>query len=121
MPLGDINTILGKEWLTEHDPDISWRTMEIHFREEQGRVAGEAIDDTPIPPEYADFADVFDAEKFKELPPHRNHDCAINFKEGTNYPDLPNLIPCLPTKLNNYRNSWSKNYEMGKSDQANRR
>src|SRR5881394_1003592 len=114
MPLGDTTAILGKEWLTEHDPDISWRTMEIRFREEQGRAAGEAPDNTLIPPEYEDFADVFDAEKFKELPPHRDYDCAINFKEGATLPKPARPYPMSPDQTKQLREFLEQELQDGK-------
>ena len=33
MPLGDTLIILGKEWLSQHNPDINWRTIKIQFKD----------------------------------------------------------------------------------------
>ena len=35
MPLGGTPAILGQEWLQKHNPDISWKTLEIKYRDEQ--------------------------------------------------------------------------------------
>ncbi|KAG8736030.1 hypothetical protein FRC10_009880, partial [Ceratobasidium sp. 414] len=107
MPLGDTAAILGKEWLSEHNPDINWRNMDIRYRDkpEVQRVdpsiptpstEGKSATTKEIPNEFRDFADVFDAEKFKELPPHRKHDCTIVFKEGAEPPRPAKAYPMSP-------------------------
>lgn len=102
MPLGDTTLILGNPWLTEADPDISWNEFKIRYRdegrEESQDITGKTASEAPIPEEFRGFADVFDAELFKELPPHREHDCAIKFKTDTKLPKPAKTYPMSPAE-----------------------
>jgi hypothetical protein len=70
MPLGDIDIILGKDWLEEADPLISWRDLSITYREEP--IVGKAgIVEPEIPVKFQDFGILFQEEGFSELPEHR--------------------------------------------------
>src|SRR5436190_17176129 len=133
MPLGDTFTILGKEWLAENNPDISWTDMSVRWRdgipEEFGRIAKfldldsdtddplegrKGVEKPRIPPEFEDFADVFDAEKFKALPPHRKHDCAINFKEEAELPRPAKAYPMSPDQQKSLKDFIDQELKDGK-------
>ncbi|KAG8732117.1 hypothetical protein FRC12_019413, partial [Ceratobasidium sp. 428] len=85
MTLGDLDIILGKDWLEEAEPMIEWKDLTITYREPlTGKAAKE---ESPIPEEFRDFEDLFGEEGFKELPPHRGEfDCAIDLIEGKELP-----------------------------------
>ena len=88
MNLGDTPLILGREWLREADPDIRWKDFSIQYRDPQedqiqGKQSSETID---IPEEFRKYESLFEEEGFSRIPDHRNHDCAIDFKEGTELP-----------------------------------
>jgi hypothetical protein len=96
MPLGDTNIILGMTWLKETNPDISWENFSIKYRDnkEQGKSATDIPDYlSTIPKEFHQFQKIFNAESFKELPPHRSYDCAIDFKEEAELPKPGRIIP----------------------------
>ena len=42
-------------------------------------------------------------EKFKALPPHRKHDCAINFKENAELPRPAKAYPMSPNQQKNLK------------------
>lgn len=96
MPLGDTEVILGMTWLKDSNPDISWEDLSIKYRDttEKGRAATITPEHlTTIPKEFHEFGRIFDAESFKELPPHRDYDCAIEFKEDSDLPKPGKMIP----------------------------
>jgi hypothetical protein len=47
-----------------------------------GKVTKE-VETQPLPPEFADYADVFSETKCDQLPPHRPGDCAIELQPGS--------------------------------------
>lgn len=91
--------ILGRPWLVQHDPDLSWTTGEVlkwgdscfpgcfphlpqpviplpvHSTSIESPVEQQSI---KIPPCYAPFSDVFCTKRASLLPPHRPWDCAID-------------------------------------------
>jgi hypothetical protein len=77
MALGDVEVILGNDWLNELDPIIGWKDLSITYKENlTGKSANSKSD---IPTEFEDFIDLFQEEGFSELPDHREYDCSINF------------------------------------------
>ena len=73
MPLGDTDTILGMTWVKVANPKISWPTHELEYWKD---IQGKTSSVTTIPPEFQDYADVFNKELFQRLPPHREgFDC----------------------------------------------
>ena len=49
-----------------------------------------------VPPEYADYLDVFSEAKAKELPPHRPYDCAIELVSEKDNPPCGQIYPLSP-------------------------
>ncbi|KAK3572866.1 hypothetical protein QTP86_009049, partial [Hemibagrus guttatus] len=103
--------VLGRPWLEQHDPILSWKTGEVLKWGEQ--CFGTCFPDlpTPIPPRfhklpvqamsvesptkartpeipvcYSHFQDVFCPRKASRLPPHRPWDCAIDLILGEPVP-----------------------------------
>ncbi|KAI2666981.1 Transposon Tf2-6 polyprotein [Labeo rohita] len=98
LPEATVDILLGRPWLEEHNPHIRWSTGEIlkwsnHCHHhclssppqrkmiscysttiESPEVQVEIL----IPPEYAEFQDVFSKIAATQLPPHRRWDCAID-------------------------------------------
>ncbi|KAK3512135.1 hypothetical protein QTP70_031258 [Hemibagrus guttatus] len=94
------DVVLGRPWLEQHDPILSWRTGEVlrwgeHcfegcFPERPGpklsrihEVQGRSI---AIPACYSRFSDVFCPKKASKLPPPRPWDCAIDLIPGEPVP-----------------------------------
>lgn len=96
MPLGDTNLILGLPWLQEADPEISWENMTIKYRNEaiRGKTSTEITQKEDIPEEFRKFANVFDEDLFKAIPPHRERfDCAIDLKNDAILPKPARPFP----------------------------
>lgn len=77
--------VLGNPWLVTHNPIIDWNVGEV-VRWSQACVSKCisrpirvcAVSSTNLPPQYADFTNVFCKNKADVLPPHRPYDCAID-------------------------------------------
>ncbi|ROL53801.1 Transposon Tf2-6 polyprotein [Anabarilius grahami] len=104
------DVVLGRPWLEQHNPTISWKSGEILKWGEA--CFSNCISELPIPrvpstklpvcvtsiespvekrsidiPEcYAPFSDVFCPQRASQLPPHRPWDCAINLLPGEPVP-----------------------------------
>ncbi len=98
-----MDIILGRPWLVQHDPHLSWRTGEVlkwgegcfphcfprlprplatvpvqlpvHSTSIESPVEKQSVN---IPSSYSHFSDVFCPKKAAQLPPHRPWDCAID-------------------------------------------
>ena len=49
-------------------------------------LSGESAELKEIPKDYKEYADVFNKNKAKQLPPHRDHDLSIQIEEGSKSP-----------------------------------
>ena len=93
--------VLGRPWLTKHNPHISWATGEIKswgdscFSEclrsatppsNQTRQETEPPDLSGVPQAYHDLSAVFSKDSALSLPPHRPYDCAIDLLPGAPLP-----------------------------------
>ncbi|KAI2661157.1 Transposon Tf2-6 polyprotein [Labeo rohita] len=98
LPEATVDILLGRPWLEQHNPHIRWSTGEIlkwsnHCHHHclsslpQRKVIScysttiespEVQLEILIPPEYAEFQDVFSKTAATQLPPHRRWDCAID-------------------------------------------
>jgi len=65
-----------------------------------------------VPPEYHDYADVFNKAKASELPPHRDYDLKIDLEEGTS-PPLGTLYSLSPVELSALWTFINKNLNTG--------
>ncbi|CUA71100.1 Transposon Tf2-7 polyprotein [Rhizoctonia solani] len=111
-PIGKHKAILGKPWLTEENPQINWRTGNIHY--ETAKIADEQeADDHPIPKEYRKFAKVFGEEEFNKLPPHRPYDIDIELKEDAKLGHAP-LYSMTPAKSKELKEWLDKELAQGK-------
>lgn len=105
-----VDLILGRPWLIQHAPVISWSTGEIlqwgkkcHSNcfpklprpSTQSPVLSlnattiespEQSRPVVVPPEYSSFSDVFCPRRASHLPPHRPWDCAIDLEPGQPLP-----------------------------------
>uniref|UniRef100_A0A9J8BDC1 Gypsy retrotransposon integrase-like protein 1 n=1 Tax=Cyprinus carpio carpio TaxID=630221 RepID=A0A9J8BDC1_CYPCA len=105
------DVILGRPWLEQHNPVVSWKTGEVLKWGDccfQGCLSGFPVPSTPlpeplpvyinsikspverqsvsIPSGYAPFSDVFCPKRASKLPPHRPWDCAIDLLPGEPVP-----------------------------------
>ncbi len=106
-----VDIILGRPWLVQHDPHLSWRTGEVlkwgescfphcfprlprpltvvpvqlpvHSTSIESPVEKQSIN---IPSSYSHFSDVFCPKRAAQLPPHRPWDCAIDLIPGEPVP-----------------------------------
>ncbi|QRV96423.1 Retrotransposable element Tf2 protein [Ceratobasidium sp. AG-Ba] len=97
MSLGDTEIILGKDWLDEAEPVITWKNLTITYKD---HLVGKAAAEEPlIPEEFEEFLDLFQEEGFRELPPHRKEfDCAIDLIEGAELPKPAKTYPMTPAE-----------------------
>ncbi|KAK3556652.1 hypothetical protein QTP70_011930 [Hemibagrus guttatus] len=105
------DVVLGRPWLEQHDPILSWRTGEVlrwgehcfegcfperpsprfsrvhevqlHATSVESPLENRSVD---IPACYSRFWDVFCPRKASKLPPHRPWDCAIDHVPGEPVP-----------------------------------
>ncbi|KAK3505691.1 hypothetical protein QTP70_004435, partial [Hemibagrus guttatus] len=103
--------VLGRPWLEQHDPIISWRTgeilrwghkcfegcfperpnprpsrphaLQVHATSVESPLEARSVN---IPACYSHFWDVFCPKKASKLPPHRPWDCAIDLIPGEPVP-----------------------------------
>ena len=111
--------VLGRPWLTRHDPLISWASGEIKawgkscFSDclrsatpPSGPPENhpELSDLTQVPEVYHDLSAVFSKESALSLPPHRPYDCAIDLLPGAPLPKtrLYNLSNPEKKAMQNY-------------------
>ncbi|ROL51528.1 Transposon Tf2-9 polyprotein [Anabarilius grahami] len=104
------DVVLGRPWLEQHNPSISWRTGEIlkwgetcfshcfselpipRASSKELSVCATSIESPvekrsmEIPECYAPFSDVFCPQRASKLPPHRPWDCAIDLLPGEPVP-----------------------------------
>ena len=90
--------VLGAPWLEKNNPDVDWRAGRIsprsrHYYSRTVRANAaqsdhlcSEINQTTLPAQYSDFADVFDKSILDSLPPHRHYDCAIDLEPGKQPP-----------------------------------
>ncbi len=106
-----VDIILGRPWLVQHNPILSWKTGEvlkwgddcfshcfphlprpspatpvslsIHSTSIESPVEKQSVE---IPSCYAPFSDVFCPQRAAQLPPHRPWDCAIDLISGEPVP-----------------------------------
>ena len=83
--LSSNHVFLGHEWLSLHDPEISWRKKTLRFT----RCSSECFTNMSMcsidsrPNYYAEFPHVFSPEEFQSLPPSRPWDHSINLVDGS--------------------------------------
>ncbi len=106
-----VDIILGRPWLVQHDPHLSWRTEEVlkwvkscfphcfprlprplttvpiqlpvHSTFVESPVEKQSVN---IPSSNSHFSDVFCPKRAAQLPPHRPWDCAIDLFPGEPVP-----------------------------------
>ncbi len=106
-----VDIILGRPWLVQHDPHLSWKTGEvlkwgnscfphcfprlprpitsvhvqlpIHSTSVESPIEKQSV---YVPSSYSHFSDVFCPRRAAQLPPHRPWDCAIDLFPGEPVP-----------------------------------
>jgi len=130
------NITLGMPWLCHYNIKTNFARREIYFEGKQETPANIQLvsadeiwedaafvclvtvkspqeSDGEIPPEYADFADVFSEEKAAELPPHREGvDLKVELITGGEPPFGP-IYPLSPTELAELRQYLKTNLAKG--------
>jgi hypothetical protein len=89
---------------------------ELEASEEEGWLQGKtgSMGILDIPRELQEFKTVFDEELFQDIPLHRPHDCAINFKEDSKLPKPARLYPMSPLESNALKEYLDKELADGK-------
>ena len=75
--LGRAQIVLGMPWLTKNNPHIDWVRKTISFNNEHIRKTTLSTElaiatqknDVTLPPQYADYVNVFSEQMFNTLPP----------------------------------------------------
>jgi RNase H-like domain found in reverse transcriptase/Reverse transcriptase (RNA-dependent DNA polymerase)/Integrase zinc binding domain/Chromo (CHRromatin Organisation MOdifier) domain/Integrase core domain/Retroviral aspartyl protease len=97
--LGRHDVVLGLPWLKKHDPKTDWTHNTLRFVSNhcfnhclpkaplpRPTSVKENISATlkagEIPEQYAEFADIFNEQEARRLPPHRPYDCSVEFIPG---------------------------------------
>ena len=88
--LGQAQIVLGMPWLTKNNPCIDWVKKTISFNDKyiQKTTVSTKLtiatqkDNVVLPPQYADYANVFSKQTFNILPPQQDFDHAIKLKES---------------------------------------
>lgn len=127
--LGDIPMILGLRWLSLHNPTINWEERQLQFKSNYCKehclaetlCAGmeEPYEKPPtplteqIPKAYHEFLSVFGEEEFKQLPPHRSYDIAIDLIEGAQLPTGP-IYSMTPSESKSLKTHLEKELRNGK-------
>ena len=111
--------VLGRPWLTQHDPHISWASGKIKAwgvhcfnnclrsaTPPSGHPKQPSVppDLSTVPAAYHDLSHVFSKESALSLPPHRPYDCAIDLLPGAPLPRgrLYNLSGPEKLSMQNY-------------------
>lgn len=125
--VSDTPLVLGHPWLKKHNPGIDWHKKTIDFARcpADCTPALQAIEtianklaekahkneEKPLPAYLSKYADVFLKEQFKQLPPHRTWDHAIDLvpdliiKRSKVYPLSPAELKALNQFLEENQNS----------------
>src|SRR6266404_3904195 len=125
-PIGKHQVILGLPWLRTHQPDLNWKKSGIEFKHRYCReqcllergigvnsITTEEIEVLEIqglereknwrklvPKEYHDYADVFDLEKARKLPPLRGEwDFKIDLIKGAPLPPRSRPYQLTPDQM----------------------
>ena len=93
-------------WLTKNNPHIDWVTKTISFHNEHIRkttlstelAIAAAKDEVILPPQYSEYADIFEEQMFSTLPPHQSFDHAIDLKDSF-IPKVTKLYPLNPQEV----------------------
>lgn len=86
MPLGSAPILLGAPFDKSLKPIRDWENQRIIAPASIGSIVVHSLDSKPtLPPEFAEFADIFDEREADKLPPHRSFDHRI--------PLIDNQIP----------------------------
>ena len=75
--LGRAQVVLGMSWLTKNNPHIDWIKKTISFNDKHIQkttlstklAIATQKNEVTLPPQYADFVDVFSEQTFNTLPP----------------------------------------------------
>ena len=84
--LGRAQIVLGMPWVTKENPHIDWVKKTILFNDEHIRkttlstklVIAAQKDNVILPPQYADYADIFSERTFDILPPDETLTTLLN-------------------------------------------
>ncbi|SNX83759.1 uncharacterized protein MEPE_02467 [Melanopsichium pennsylvanicum] len=79
----ELHNLVGRRQLVSTEEDL---LVLPEPEEELLPLRASATDLAVLPPEYRKYADVFDAERADQLPPHRPHDHEINLEAGKTPP-----------------------------------
>jgi len=81
--LSSNKVFLGHEWLSLHDPEISWRKKTLHFTRCPPTCASHLSTNSlnSHPDYFTEFPQVFSSEEFQSLPPHRPWDHCIDLSD----------------------------------------
>ena len=104
--LGRAQVVLGMPWLTEKSPHIDWVKKTISFDDEHIQkttlstelAIATQKDDITLPPQYADYVDIFSEQTFDILPPQCAFDHTIDLKESF-IPKVAKLYPLNPQEV----------------------
>lgn len=121
--------ILGLRWLSRHNPTIDWENRVLQFKSDyceehclaETLCAGmdEPYEKPPVPLQeqiplaYHDFLSVFGEEEFKQLPPHRPYDIAIDLVEGAQLPMGP-IYSMTPSESKSLKTHLEEELRNGK-------
>ncbi|SNX82233.1 uncharacterized protein MEPE_00939 [Melanopsichium pennsylvanicum] len=97
----ELHNLVGRRQLVSTEEDL---LVLPEPEEELLPLRASATDLAVLPPEYREYADVFDAERADQLPPHRPHDHEINLEAGKTppYGALYSLSHRKQEELRNY-------------------
>ena len=118
--LGRAQIVLGMPWLMKNNPRIDWVKKTILFDDEHIRkttlstelaIAAQK-DDVVLPPQYADYANVFSEWTFDALPPQRDFNHAIKLKESF-VPKVAKIYLLNPQEVDACREFIMENLKMG--------
>ena len=101
LPSSAAPVVLGRPWLSKHDPSISWASNKIltwgkdcfkdclrsaSLPSEKTKPSEPPPDVTDVPNVYHDLSAVFSKDSALSLPPHRPYDCGIDLLPGAPLP-----------------------------------
>ena len=118
--LGQAQIVLGMPWLTKNNPCIDWVKKTILFNDEHIRkttlstelAINAQKDDIVLPPQYADYTDIFSERMFNTLPPQRDFNHAIELKESF-MPKVAKIYLLNPQEVDTCREFIEENLKMG--------